>query len=331
MKLWRVSLVAVVLALAVVAAPLAQARSVLRLASVVPDGSVWDKNLRQMGAEWMKASGGRGRINVFSGGSQGDEPTVVRKMNLGVLQAAALTVIGLAEIDQAFNVFSIPFFFDSYDELNYVIEKLEPTLRQRLDAKGFVLLNWGHGGWAQVFSKVAVRRMDDLKNVKLYTSAGDDRMVQWYTANGFRPQALAMTDILTGLTTGMIDGLPSPPLAALAFQWYRQTPFMLDIGIAPVVGATVVSKRAWNGLSEADGAALVAIAANVERRLAMEVPRQDAAAVAEMVKKGLTVTGADGAEWRSAAQAFAQRMRGDMVPSEIFDFAAKERTAFRQR
>ena len=85
-------------------------------------------------------------------------------------------------------------------------------------------------------------------------------MTQWYKANGFQPRAMAMTDILTGLTTGMIDALPTPPLAAMAFQWYKQTPYMLDIGLAPVVGATVISKKTWDSISAADRAKMTEIA-----------------------------------------------------------------------
>ena len=138
-------------------------------------------------------------LTVFSGGSQGDEPTVLRKMRLNALQGASLTVVGLASIDWSFNVFNIPFFFQSYDELNAVIEKLTPLLKQRAEAKGFVLVHWGHGGWLQVFSKKPVQTVADSRRAKLYTSAGDDRMTQWYKANGFQPRAMAMTDILTGL------------------------------------------------------------------------------------------------------------------------------------
>jgi TRAP-type C4-dicarboxylate transport system substrate-binding protein len=225
----------------------------------------------------------------------------------------------------------MPFFFESYDELNAVIDKLTPTIRQRLDAKGFILLHWGHGGWLQLFSKRPVNTVADLKGVKLWTSAGDDRMTQWYKANGFQPRALAMTDILTGLTTGMIDGLPAPPLAALAFQWNRQAPYMLDIGLAPVVGGTVIAKRTWNRIAEADRARMSEIALDGEKRLRAEVPNQDRFAVALMSKQGLTVTKAEGPEWKTAANALAKAMRGDMVPADIFDLALKERDAFRQR
>jgi TRAP-type C4-dicarboxylate transport system substrate-binding protein len=176
-----------------------------------------------------------------------------------------------------------------------------------------------------------VRTVADLKGIKLYTSAGDDRMTQFYKANGYQPRAMAMTDILTGLTTGMIEGLPTPPVAALAFQWNRQTPFMLDIGLAPVVGATVMTRKTWLRVQDADRSKLAEAATAVEKRLAGEVPKQDAFAVVLMQQQGLTVTKAAGAEWRTEAESLAATMRGQMVPKDIFDLAVKERDAYRQQ
>jgi TRAP-type C4-dicarboxylate transport system substrate-binding protein len=307
------------------------AQRAIKLATVVPDGSIWDKNLKQMAEEWKDATGGRVTVTVYSGASQGDESTVLRKMRLDALQAASFTAVGLGSIDAAFNVFDVPFFFESYDELNYVTAKLTPTIAKRLDAKGFVLLNWGHGGWTQLFTKRPVKTLDDLKTIKLYTSAGNDRMVQWFKANGFQPRAMAMTDIMTGLTTGMIEGLPTPALAAQLFQWYRQTPYMLDIGLAPVVGASIITKKAWNTIPAGDRPKLLASAAGVEKRLQADVPKQDQAAVAELAKRGVTVTKANGAEWRTEADALAKTMRGEMVPPDIFDLATKARDEYRQK
>ena len=45
------------------------AQRAIKLATVVPDGSIWDKNLKQMAEEWKEATGGRVTITVFSGAS----------------------------------------------------------------------------------------------------------------------------------------------------------------------------------------------------------------------------------------------------------------------
>ena len=221
--------------------------------------------------------------------------------------------------------------FNSYDELNYVTEKLTPVMRRRTDAKGFVLLNWGHGGWVQVFTKRPVETVADLKHIKLYTSAGNDRMVQWFKANGFEPRAMAMTDIMTGLTTGMLEGVPISPLAALMFQWYRQTPYMLELGLGPIIGANIITKKAWTAIPQADRPKLQAAADAVEHRLRAEVPKQDASAVAEMTKRGLTITKPAGSEWRAELDSLAKTMRGEMVPADIFDLALKARDEYRKQ
>jgi len=322
---------AIVLSVCALAITTLHAQTAIKLASIVPTGSVFDKNLKQMGDEWKEATGGRVTVTVFSGGSQGDEPTVVRKMRLDALQAAAFTAVGLGQIDWAFNVFDIPFFFDSYDELNYVTDKLTPVLRKRMEAKGFVLMNWGNAGWTQIFSKKPVATVDDLKHVKLWTSAGNDKQVQWFKANGFEPRAMATTDILTGLTTGMLEGLPTTPLVAMLFQWDRQTPYMLDVGLAPVIGAGVITTKAWNTIPDAVKPKLLAAAAGVEQRLRVEVPKLDANAVEQMTKRGLTVTKPVGPEWKTQLDGLAKTMRGDSVPPEIFDLAIKARDEFRKK
>jgi len=312
-------------------APTAQSSVTIKLASVVPENSIWDKNLKQMGSEWSQATGGRVTLTVFAGGSQGDEPTVLRKMRVDALQAASLTGVGLGTVDASFNVFNMPFFFESYDELNAVTAKLTPEIAKRVDAKGFVLLNWGHGGWTQVFTKKPVRTLDELKKTKMWTSAGNDRMVQWFKANGFEPRAMAMTDIMTGLTTGMVEAVPTTPLAAMLFQWYRQTPNMIDIGLAPVIGATLVNKKTWNQIPTADRPKLLAAAAGVQNRLQEEVPKQDAAAITAMKKSGLNITEATGPEWRQALDALAKSMRGEMVQPDMFDKAVKARDEYRKQ
>jgi len=305
----------------------------IKLATLAPDGSIWDQGVEEMGATWKEETDGRVSLRVYPGGVAGDESDVVRKMRIGQLHSAVLTVGGLAEIDDGFDLFSIPFFFDSYEELYYVLDALRPALEDRLAKKGYVLLNWGHAGWIHLFSKEPVPSLATLKKTKFFVSSGDDRMVQWWTGHGYRPVALATTDILTGLQTGMIEALPSPPLAALMLQWYKNAPHMLDIGFAPLVGATVVQSRIWKRVDEADQKRLKKAARDLEEHLEKEVPRQDKEAIAAMEKRGLKVTKVEGTagaqEWRSLAGTFAEDVQESWVPPEILRLALEARAKFR--
>ena len=334
MKLHRFGLTALAL-IAALAAPLSAARAqqVVKLATLVPDGSVWHKALLDMGDGWSKTTAGRVTLRVYAGGVAGDEPDMVRKMRIGQIQAAALTVAGLADIDPAFNAFAVPMMFQSYPELFHTLNRMQPMLKQRLDQKGFVLLNWGHAGWVYFFSKKPVSTLADLKSTKMFVWAGDDTMVQSWKAQGFQPVALAATDILPGLNTGMIDALPTTPLAANALQWFRKTPYMADIGLGPLIGGLVMTKAAWNKLSEADRQTIQQACLKTEQRLVRDVPVQDSTSVKEMQRRGLTVVPvkpADQAAWRKAADDFAGKMRGGTVPADVMDLAVKERDAFRK-
>lgn len=307
--------------------------SVIKLATLVPEGSVWDKGLREMGGQWTAATQGRVSLRVYPGGVAGDEPDVVRKMRIGQLQAAALTTAGLADIDPAFQLFKIPMFFDSYPELDAVLDKLTPLLKQRLEAKGFVLLNWGHGGWLYFFNHQPVKTVEDLKKLKLFWLTGDDVMVQKWKSLGFQPVPLSANDILTALQTGMIESYPTTPLIALTLQWYKQTPYMSGVGLDPLVGGMIMTKQAWMKLSEADRATVAASCHRMEERLEVEVPRQDTSAVVQMQQRGLTVikaTPASIAQFRHLADQFSESMRGTIVPEDILQLATRERDAYRQ-
>jgi len=314
------------LALAAAGATPATAKDVLKIATLAPQGSIWDRALRETAAGWAKASGGQGELRIYAGGVAGDESDVLRKIRIGQFQGAGLTVAGLGDIEPAFKVFHLPMFFASDAELDATLAALGPELDRRLEAKGFVRLMWAHGGWVHLFSRTPIRTVDDLKKQKLFVWAGDDAIVQQWRRNGFQPVPLAATDILMGLQTKLIDVVPSTPGVALTLQWFRQAPTMLGLGLGPLPGAVVVTKAAWDKLSAADRQAITAAAAEAEKRLAAEVPKYDADSITEMRKRGLEVveiTEPERAAWRQAAEEFARGTREDQVPPEILEAARK--------
>lgn len=323
-----------VVALLLIAAPalLDAQRANLRLGTILPANSLWDRALKQMASEWQQATDGRVRLQVR--GTTGDESTIIRRMRLNNPQVAALTLPALTEIDEAFNVFGIPFFFADDGEAQHVLDALTPRMRDALAENGLVLIGWGHGGWVHVFSADPVIDIDGLRRAKLFTAAGDDGMVQWYKENGFNPVPLALTDVLMGLNTGLIDAYPSPPYGALVFQWYRQTSNMLDIPLGPVYGATVITQRAWDRIDEADRAAIRESAEKMADFLFTEVVRQDRDAVAEMQKRGLTVHSVSSAEasaFRAASEGLTASWRGTRVPADVYDEAVQARSEYRNQ
>ena len=324
----RSLIIAVVLMLAPVVL-LAQRTIRIQLGSILPANSVWDKSLKQMAAEWQRETDGRVQLRVLAG-SVKDEGSLARRLKAGRPQAAVFGLPG--EIDDAFNVLSIPFFFESDEEVFHVVEKLTPTFERVLAGKGLVLLNWGHAGWAHFFTAERVESLDELKRTKIYTTAGDDKMLQWYKQNGFDPTPLATTDMLLGLSTDLINAHPSPPYAALLFRWYDKTPYMLDVPLAPVLGITVMAERTWNQISAEDQRTLLASAKRLETQLLKDVPAQERGSIEEMEKRGLTVVRLDDAakaSFRAIADQLTASWRGNMIPGDVYDQALRERNRFR--
>ena len=312
------------------------AAQTIKIATVAPVNSSYHKAMLDMGAEWEAKTAGRVKLTIYAGGTQGSEEATLRMMRPGVdqLQGGLLTS-GLSAIDDAFSVFGIPFFFASDAEGQHVLERLGPMLEKRLAARGFKLLAWGSAGWVQLFSKNPIGSLAEVKAAKLYTTQGDDRLVQWYKQNGFRPVALNSGDIPAQLklSTGMIDAAPMPPYLALLMQVFRDAKYMLDVDVAPLFGALVVTNDAWNKISAADKVVMAESAKNAEKRLLGDAVKLDETSIATMKSRGLTVNTPDPkvlATFRAEADRLVSTIRGSLVPADIYDAAQRERDAYRK-
>lgn len=325
----------VVAALAVFSAPLNAQRTTIRLATFAPSNTTWHEAMSEMGHTWRTSTDGRVRLTVYPGGSQGTEQTVVAFMRVGQLDAALLLPGGLPEIDDSARVFSMPFFLESNEELAYVLEKVGPAVKERFAKKGFRVLAWSVAGWARLFSKRPIDTLGEAKRIKLFTSQGDERVVRWYRESGFKPVPLSETQVVPQLKlpNGMIDAVPSPPYGAMVLQFHQAAPYMLDLEIAPLVGALVVSERTWKKISPADRRTMLAAAKTFEKRVMREVARLDRRSIAAMRDRSLTVIELDPAaeaEFRAAAERMVRAQRGSVVPADIYDLAIEARNEFRR-
>ncbi len=338
MTLRRIStLITVAVAGAILAGPgagdaAAKPAVVIKMGTAAPDGSSWHQILRAMGETWRNESAGAVVLRIYPGGVLGDEPDMVRKMRIGQIQAAALTAVGLADIDDAVAALQIPMMFQSYDELDHVREAIRPELERRFAEKGFVILNWGDAGWVKFFAGEPFARPDDLKKMKLFVWAGDSQSVDLWKAAGFRPVPLASTDILPGLQTGLIDAFDTTPLLALASQWFALAPNMLDLKWAPLVGATVVTRKTWEKIPPEHREAVRRAADEAGGRLRDEIRAANDKAVLAMKKRGLKIQPATPdieAAWLEAAEGVYPEIRGTIVPTDMFDKVRRLRDAYR--
>jgi TRAP-type transport system periplasmic protein len=309
------------------------AQTIIRLGTLVPKGSPWHEILLNMGEEWKKASGGKIELRIYPGGEQGDEPEMVQKVRIKKLQAVALSGAGLSGIDADVTALEIPMMLSSYEELDYVREHISDRLEKGLLQHGFVVLNWGDAGWVHFFTKQPATRPDDIRRMKLCVLQGDNSTFELYRINGFNPVALAATDILTGLQTGLIDAFQSPPLFALSNQWFGGAKNMLDIPFAQLVGATVIDKEVWDKIPAPVQKEMLVSAKKAGVALREEIRKAESNSIPMMQQFGLNVVKPDPkalGEWHQLAEGIWPKLRGTIVPADLFDQVKRLRDDYRK-
>jgi TRAP-type transport system periplasmic protein len=300
----------------------------IKMATLAPQGSEWHQVLQEMGASWEKASRGQVAFRLYPGGVAGDDTDVVRKMRLGTLNAGLLSGTGLCEIDHSVLAVQIPLAFANYDELDCVLEQMGPQLEKQQEAKGFIVLGWSDAGWAHFFTKEAVRTPEDMKKLKMFVWAGDDRYVELWKKAGFNPVPLPSTEISTALQTGLVNAVTTTTQGAVLLQWYKQVNHMSDLKWAVLLGGIVVSKATWERIPADVRPMLKESARSACKRLSQFARQAEPKDIEVMQKHGLKVVPVDGAalkEWRQLIDGVLPQIRGSYVPAEPLDVMLKLR------
>ena len=304
----------------------------VKLGTVAPKGSPWYKMSRHMAEAWSAATDGKINVRIYPGGVAGDDPDMVRKMRVGQLHAAMLTGQGLAEISTEIQALHMPLLLTSYKELDYVMKRLTPYLESAFKAKGFKVLNWGEAGWVYFFTQVPVVHPAELKPLRLFAWSSDSAFIEAWKDAGYNPVPLAVTEMLTGLQSGLINAFVAPPIAALAFQWFGLAKHMTDLKWAPLVGATVISMNRWQQIPENLRPTLLQAARDASARFKQEIRKVNEDSIEVMKKHGLVVHHVPAdvvGDWERGARAGYTKLIGRVVSAQMVDEVERLRNEYR--
>lgn len=304
----------------------------IKLGTVAPKNSVYHAVLLRLRQEWRDISGGSVDLTIYPGGVTGDEGTMLRKMRAGQMQAALISGSGMSLLEEGISALQVPLMFRSLEEFDYVRAKLAPTLEKRLDAKGYRVLAWGDAGWAYFFAVKEFRTLDELRQLKLYTSKGDAEMLRLYSEFGFRAVPLDLTELQANLETGLVEVFAVPPLVAAGYQWFASAPNMLNMRFSPIVGALLIDKDVWQQIPEEQRVPMREAAQAAAQEIQASVRAQEETAIHEMQKYGLRVIDPGGdlvGEWNREVEAAYPGLRGRYAPADLMDEALRWRDGFR--
>ena len=301
----------------------------IKLGTLAPQGSTWHSLLKEMAEKWSEASGGKVKLKIYAGGTQGSEGDMVRKMGVGQLQAASITNVGLHDIASEPMVFSTPGLFDERD-FRDVFPRLETQLNGIVEARGYVVLYWAQVGTVSIFCTKPYATPEAASDAKFFAWDGDPAAVEAFKLVGFRPVVLSSTDIVPSLQTGMINCVSQVPAYVLTARLFDKANQMVDYPWAYLIGATIVKKDAWDKIPADVKPKLLAITKDINSRIDAEVKRLNDDAVAAMKKQGLNVVKVESGPWEKAAMRSWPAVRGKVVPEAFFDQAVKLRDEARK-
>jgi TRAP-type C4-dicarboxylate transport system substrate-binding protein len=300
----------------------AKPENLLKIATLAPEGSTWMTLMHELDERVREETGGEVGFKFYGGGVQGDERIVLRKMRNGQLHGGGFTGNGLGIIAPSLRVLEVPFLLETEDEIDALYEELGDELEAALEDGGHVLLGWAEVGFVHLFTREPVRNLDDLRRTKMWLWEGDPLPEAFFAEAHVAPVSLAITDVYTSLQTGLVDGVYCSPYACVVLQWHTQVGAMSRVPITHAIGAVIVSKRAWDRISDESKATVRAIAADVFERLKQSSRADNRQAKRDIEAAGLEIVDipADAmAEFREIGERAARRNVGVLYSAELLE------------
>ncbi len=297
----------------------AEGKTVIRYATLAPAGSAFGKVLKAWNRSLLKETEGRVELRTYSGGSQGDERDVIRKIRAGQMDAAGVTTVGLSMIVRPVLVLSAPGVIETYEQLARVRKALDDRFSKMFDEAGFVLMAWSDAGKGRLMSTTPIVKPADLRTARPWAWKDDPIFAEFLKVVGANPVRLGVPEVYPALQTGMVDVVPASAIGAVALQWFTKLDYMSKDSFGIVLGATIIKKDKFEALAPADQKTLLDTAQRAALALDKVVRRDDARAYDVMIERGIEVidTSPHLADWEAAAKETRERLIGRIYSKSL--------------
>ncbi len=285
----------------------------IKVALITPEGSTWTNMLYKMADEVTEKSGGEVRFKIYAGGVSGDELDVIRKMQANRIHAAGFSGVGLGVLLPKIRILEAPLLYENEGEIDWVKEQLFMEFAKDLEQNGYVLLGFAEAGFVYIFSKTDMSDSEWRRRTRMWAWKGDPVAETFLNILEIKTYPLHLTDVNTGLETGMIDSFYCPPLGAVAFQWHAKIRYMLNYPVVNSTGALVLKKEIFDRLSPENQNLLKTTAKTYCDKLIQATREDNREALAVMQETGITFVSPSAEEKRFFKQA-AEKSRRKNIP-----------------
>jgi TRAP-type C4-dicarboxylate transport system substrate-binding protein len=295
--------------------------TVLRFATVAPDGSPWAREVQAFARAVERGTDGRVHVKLYMNGVAGDELEMGERMRKGQLEGAASGQILCERLGATLRIAHLPGLFQNRDEAAAVMNGLQDALAVEFHQHGFVFLAITGLGPTVFFTRTPARSLGELRQLKLWRWDLDEVGIAASRAMGLQivPESLQLGG--RAYDDKRIDGFAAIPAAALAFQWSAQVRYVVDLRPDYLWGCLLMTESSFNRLPPRDQAAVREAAARLSERFEDVGRRIDEQLLGGVFQKqGLTalpVSERFRAEFFAAARAAREQLTDKWVPREL--------------
>ena len=177
------------------------------------ENTPWADMGRDFGDMVSEATGGAVTVDVYDADqlTAGNQTEGIQGVMDGTIELSAHSNIIYSNFDQRLNVVSMPFLFDSYDDVDAKLDGAAgEAVGEVVEDLGLHLLGIAENGFRHVTNSVRpIETVDDMKGLKLRV-AGSELLNEEYTAWGANWTNANWSEVYTGLQTGTYDGQENP-------------------------------------------------------------------------------------------------------------------------
>ncbi|HSX91268.1 MAG TPA: TRAP transporter substrate-binding protein [Pseudomonas sp.] len=230
---------------------LAQASMTLKIAEIHPAGYPTVVAQENMGKKLEDASNGELKFQMFAGGVLGSEKEVVEQVQIGAVQMTRVSLGTVGPVVPDVNVFNMPFIFRDNAHMRAVIDgEIGQEILDKITNSEFnmVGLAWMDGGVRNLYTKKPVRKIEDLKGMKIRVM-GNPLFIDTLDAMGANGVAMDFSELFSALQTGVVDGAENNPPSMLEQNHFRSAKYYTLTGHLILPEPIVMSKTTWNKLT----------------------------------------------------------------------------------
>ena len=218
----------------------------IKIATKTPENFKSARLVKHMTREIEEKTDGNVRFKVYYGGVKGSGRDLLLKMKSGEIQGGEFTAGEASSVLNDLQILNIPLMFNSYEEVDYVLDRIGPHFQKELGKRGYVVLGWLEVGFGYIMSEDPVAGRADLQGKKVWIPQGDPIGQAAFEALGVPPIPMTISDVMVSLQTGQINTVANSFVGAIALQWYTRVKYITDIPLLYIYGLLMITKDAYD-------------------------------------------------------------------------------------